>query len=31
SWIATEALESIHSYEPTIEEIFLKVTGRDLI
>lgn len=31
SWIATESLESIHSYEPTIEEIFLKVTGRDLI
>lgn len=30
SWIATDELESIHSYEPSIEEIFLKVTGRKL-
>jgi ABC-2 type transport system ATP-binding protein len=30
SWIATDALDSIHSYEPSIEEIFLKVTGRNL-
>jgi ABC-2 type transport system ATP-binding protein len=29
-WIATDELESIHSYEPSIEEIFLKVTGRKL-
>lgn len=30
SWIATDELESIHSYEPSIEEIFLKATGRKL-
>ncbi len=30
SWIASDALDSIHSCEPSIEEIFLKVTGRKL-
>ncbi|URZ03627.1 ABC transporter ATP-binding protein [Clostridium felsineum] len=29
-WLQSEQLESIHSYEPSIEEIFLKVTGRKL-
>lgn len=30
AWIESDQLESIHSYEPSIEEIFLKVTGRNL-
>ncbi len=30
SWILSDELEAIHSYEPSIEDIFLKVTGRKL-
>lgn len=30
AWIAADELESIHSCEPTLEDVFLAVTGREL-
>ena len=31
AWLAKDEIFSIHSQEPTLEKIFLKVTGRELI
>ena len=29
-WLVQEEIETIHSCEPTLETVFLKVTGREL-